>query len=174
MHDMFLGDVDIRSMVERGLLVRDLLDKDAQIQQCGIDLTVGKVFTFNGDGILAFSNEKRRLPSYKEMRPNKEQWLLEPGTYHFAMNETIELPNNIAGLLLPRSSALSCGITIHSAVWDPGYQGRSFMHAMVARRVKLFRNARVAQMVFLRSGDTAGYNGAYKGEDILTSVRRGA
>lgn len=171
---MFLTDREIRALVDRNLLVKDLIDKKKQIQQCGVDLTVSKVFSLEGEGVLDFTNEKRKLPKYKELKPDKDMWLLSPGTYHFAMNETVQLPNNIAGLLLPRSSALTCGIEIHTAVWDPGYSGRSFMHASVKKKVRLFRNARVAQMVFIHTGETRGYEGKYKGEDIVKFLERGA
>ena len=175
---MLLTDSEIRSMVEKGLLVQGMLDPEVQIQQCGVDLTVAKVFSFSGDGVLDFDNKKRKLPDYAEVKPQADGaevfWLLEKGVYHIAFNERIALPKNIAGLLMPRSSALTCGIVQHTAVWDPGYEGRSFFHAEVSRPVKIFRNARLGQMIFLRlSQESSGYKGAYKGEDILRFARRG-
>lgn len=170
---MLLGEEEIKKHVRGGWLVRNLLD-ERQIQQCGVDLTVGKVFALEGKGVLDFSNEKRKLPSYREIAPVQDMWQLAPGMYHAAMNETIRLPNNVAGLLLPRSSALTCGIEVHSALWDPGYEGRSFIHCSLANEVELHRNARIAQMIFLKTGETGGYSGAYKGEDILKRIQRGA
>lgn len=175
---MLLTDREIRALVEKGLLVQNMVDPKVQIQQCGVDLTVANVFTLEGEGVLDFSNAKRKIPEYVEVKPQKEGeedfWLLEPGTYHIAFNEKIALPRDIAGLLMPRSSALTCGIVQHTAVWDPGYEGRSFFHAEVSRPVKLHKNARLGQMIFLRlSADAEGYSGAYKGEDILKFARRG-
>ena len=37
-----------------------------QIQQCGIDLRVGKIYKIDGRGIIDFTNEKREFPSYIE------------------------------------------------------------------------------------------------------------
>lgn len=171
---MLLAAEEIRGMIAAGSLVKNCLDAKKQVQQCGVDLTVGAIYALHGTGSLDFSNEKRKLPEYKEIATRHDAWQLKPGTYHAAMNEHIELPNNIAGLLLPRSSALTCGLEVHSALWDPGYKGRSFMHFSLTRPIVLHKNARIAQMIFFRLPETRAYEGAYKGEDILKAKKRGA
>lgn len=169
---MLLTDKEIKEYIERGLLVKDMIDPDVQVQQCGVDLTVANVFTLEGEGALDFTNEKRKIPQYKPVAISGDHWILDKGTYHIAFNEKIVLPKNIAGLLLPRSSALVCGVVQHSALWDPGYEGRSFFHAEVSMPVKIFKNARIGQMIFMKlGGETAGYEGAYKGEDVLKGKR---
>ncbi len=171
---MLLSLEEIKDYIDKGLLVRNLIDKETQVQQCGVDLTAGKIFSLKGKGVLDFTNEKRKLPEYVEIKPADGVWDLKPGVYHVSMNETIKLPNNIAGLLLPRSSALSCGLEVHTAVWDPGYEGRSFIHVSLARDIELHRNSRIAQMIFLKlEKETKGYEGVYKNEDILKFARRG-
>ena len=171
---MLLTDKEIKDYVRRGLLVTDMVDPKVQIQQCGVDLTVADVFTLDGEGVLDFSNEKRKIPNYKSVPAKGDTWVLEQGTYHIAFNEKIILPKNIAAILMPRSSALVCGIVQHSALWDPGYEGRSFFHAEVSRRVKIYKNARLGQMIFFKlSNDTSGYSGNYKGEDLKKFARRG-
>ncbi len=171
---MLLTDREIRAYTEKGLLVKGMINPKVQIQQCGVDLTVSKVFTLEGEGALDFTNERRKLPEYKEIKPSGDHWLLRPGVYHIAFNEKIVMPNDIAGLLLPRSSALVCGIVQHTALWDPGYEGSSFFHAEVCRPVKIYRNARIGQMAFFRlGGATSSYKGIYKGEDLKKFARRG-
>jgi dUTP pyrophosphatase len=175
---MLLSDNEIRALLERGQLVQDMVDPKIQVQQCGVDLTVAKVFSFAGEGVLDFDNKKRKIPEYMEIKPKKEKgeefWVLEKGVYHIAFNEKIILPKNIAGLLMPRSSALTCGIVQHTAVWDPGYSGRSFFHAEVFRPVKIYKNARLGQMIFIRlSSEASPYTGTYHGEDILKFSKRG-
>ena len=175
---MLLTDKEIRVLVDKGQLLQGMIDPKTQIQQAGVDLTMAKVFTFEGEGVLDFTNEKRKLPRYKEVPPVQQEgedvWTLEPGVYHIAFNEKIVLPTNIAGFLMPRSSALVCGIVQHTALWDPGYEGRSYFHAEVSRRVTLHRNARLGQMVFFRlSGDATAYSGRYQSEDVLQFARRG-
>lgn len=171
---MLLSDAEIKDHISRGLLVKDMIDPSVQIQQCGVDLTVAKVFALEGEGALDFSNEKRKLPEYVEVHAEGDFWQLSPGTYHIAFNETIVLPKNIAGLLLPRSSALVCGIVQHSALWDPGYEGRSFFHVEVSKQVRIYKNARLGQMIFFRlEGEAAGYSGVYNKEDLLKHSKRG-
>ncbi len=171
---MLLTCNEIKEYIQQGLLVQHYIDLDTQLQPCGFDVTVAKVFSFKGLGTLDFTNEKRVLPEYVEIKPTNNTWILEPGVYHFAMNERIVLPKNIAGLLLPRSSALCCGLEVHSALWDPGYEGRSFMHVNVTRKVKLHLNARVAQMIFIKLEGEAEYKGRYKFEDLLKFAKRGS
>ena len=172
---MILTDSEIKEYVNRGLLVKDMIDPNVQIQQAGVDLTVANVFTLEGEGVLDFTNEKRKIPEYREIKSKNDVWKLPPGTYHVAFNEKIVLPKNIAGLLLPRSSALVCGIVQHTALWDPGYEGRSFFHAEVSRSVTLHKNARLGQMIFIKmSGESSGYSGAYKGEDLKKFAKRGS
>ncbi len=168
-----LGRREILKRVKRGQLVSDLISED-QIQQAGVDLTVGKVYELIGQGVLDFDNSKRAICSYSEIPPVEDAWDLEPNVYHCAMNEWISIPPDLCGLLLPRSSALACGMHIHSALWDPGYSGRSFIHTHVSRKIRVHRNARIAQMVFLPVvGEATSYSGAYLGEDVLNLARRG-
>jgi dUTP pyrophosphatase len=170
---MILGRKEIMARMANGELVSKLIS-EKQVQQAGIDLTVGKVYLLTGEGALDFDNSKRKICEYSELPLRGNYWTLEPGVYHCAMNEWINIPLDVCGLLLPRSSALAIGITIHSALWDPGYNGRSFMHTVVTNRAKIYENARLAQMVFIPiRGEASSYSGTYLGEDVLNLGRRG-
>jgi dUTP pyrophosphatase len=85
-------------------------------------------------------------------------------------NEVVNLPRNIMALATSRSSLLRCGVSIHSAVWDAGYSGRSqsLMVVYNTRGFRLYRNARIVQMVFffLSREVARGYQGMYQGENI--------
>ncbi len=170
---MLLSKKEILEKIKEGILVLNMIDPAVQVQQAGVDLTIGKIFSLKGIGSLDFTNKKRKIPEYEAVEPASEKWALEPGTYHAAMNETIRLPDNIAGLMVPRSSALACGIEVHSALWDPGYHGRSFIHFSLRRKIELHINARICQMIFFRLESTEEYSGIYKGEDILQRGKRG-
>jgi dUTP pyrophosphatase len=169
-----LTEHELKNYIKKGLLVKNLIDQEKQVQQCGVDLSVGKMFTLEGKGVIDFSNEKRKLPEYAEIYPKDGVWHLEPGLYHASMNETIVLPKDVAGLLLPRSSALTCGIEVHTAVWDPGYEGRSFIHVSLSKEIEMHKNARIAQMIFFKlEKETKGYKGVYNKEDVLKFAKRG-
>jgi dUTP pyrophosphatase len=94
---------------------------------------------------------------------------LPAGTYLVTYNEVVSLPLNISALVFPRSSLLRCGVTVHTAVWDPGYCGRgqSMIDVSNPAGFEIEKNARLVQMVFYSLSEaTGGYNGAYQGENI--------
>jgi dUTP pyrophosphatase len=65
---------------------------------------------------------------------------------------------------------LRCGVSIHNAVWDAGYSGRSQSLMVVYNQqgFRLYRNARIVQMVFffLNREVAQGYQGMFQGENI--------
>ena len=95
---------------------------------------------------------------------------LPAGSYLVTFNEIVHLPKNIVALGRPRSSLLRCGVTIHSAVWDAGYSGRSqsLMVVYNPAGLRLQRNARILQLVFflLDQEVSQGYSGRFQGENI--------
>ncbi|HDD64086.1 MAG TPA: deoxyuridine 5'-triphosphate nucleotidohydrolase, partial [Thermoprotei archaeon] len=60
--------------------------------------------------------------------------------------------------------------TVETAVWDPGYRGRSYSLLIVYNEegIRLKRNARLVQLVFIKvMGDTGGgYKGTYQFEGL--------
>ena len=170
---MLLGRDEIKKMVSEGKLVRDIINPDIQIQAAGVDLTVGKIFALKGTGVLDFTNEKRKLPEYEALELKENKWTLKQGPYNIAINEFIVLPKNIAALAFPRSSSVVCGLEVHTAVWDPGYEGRGMLYINASRDVEIHKNARIAQMIFLKMEGEETYGGIFKGEDVREKNRRG-
>ena len=164
------GD-DIRRLVDgEPPLVEGWLDLDAQVQCNGFDLTLRDISMTQTAGQVTIDNRHRVLP---ELTPLVYDGLggitLLPGTYIITYNEVVHLPPNIMALGRPRSSLLRCGVTVHNAVWDAGYSGRSQSLLMIYNPCgfRVERNARITQLVFFElTGDTEGYNGIYQGENI--------
>jgi len=81
----------------------------------------------------------------------------------------VNLPLNVMALGRPRSSLNRCGASIHSAVWDAGYSGRSQSLLVVYNNqgFRLHKNARIMQLVFMyTSADVGrGYSGKYQHEN---------
>ncbi|XRO75136.1 deoxyuridine 5'-triphosphate nucleotidohydrolase [Methanocaldococcus sp. 28A] len=141
--------------------------KKEQIQQCGIDLKVWKIFKIDGDGVIDFSNEKRKLPNYIEIfNSEKDEFIrLDKGIYIVKVAEYIKIPDNVAGFAYPRSSLLRMGATLYSAVHDPGYEGKPEYLLQVFNSITIYKYARIAQIVFFECKDVCGvYNGIYKGK----------
>ena len=152
-------------------LVSDFLDLDTQLQPNGFDLTLAEVHSYQGQGVLAADNAGRVLPQLSVLPFANDGFLdLVPGIYHVLYNEVVSLPKNFMALARPRSSLNRSGVTIHSAVWDAGYAGRStsLLAVMNPAGFRVQRNARVLQLVFfaLASADTEGYRGVYQGENL--------
>ncbi len=148
-------------------LISDHIDEN-QFQPAGVDLTLKKVFRFSSPGRIDFDNKERKISEVEEIG-FKEEWTeLEHGAYKVLFNEYVRIPTDVAAFCFPRSSLLRCGITLECAVWDPGYHGRSEALLLVKNQqgAILKKNARIAQMVFLKLiEETEEYSGAYKGEN---------
>jgi len=157
----------ILDLISRNQLVTGLVDPEIQVSPNGVELSLHRVYHFEGPGTINFSNKERRLPTYREVTPNGDTYHLPPGSYLVTYNETIRLPSDIIALGFPRSSLLRSGVTLESAVWDAGYQGRS-RGLLIVHNPKGFvvkRNARLLHLVFFRlQRETQPYRGAYQDE----------
>jgi dUTP pyrophosphatase len=152
-------------------LVDNLFDIQQQVQPNGIDLTLKEIALLSSPGSLGLSNESRTLSSTSPLVFDGLGRIdLLPGCYLVTYNEVVNIPGNIIALATSRSSLLRCGVSIHSAVWDAGYSGRSqsLMVIYNPRGFRIYRNARIVQMVFflLRREVTQGYQGVFQGENI--------
>ncbi len=161
---------DIRRLLEpTPPIVEGLLDVEEQVQPNGIDLTLKEVASFSSAGSLGYGNETRVLSHSSLLALDKAEGIhLPTGCYLVTYNEIVHLPKNIICLALPRSSLLRCGVSVHTAVWDAGYSGRSQSLLVVynPNGFRVYRNARIVQLVFLRlEGEvTQGYHGMFQGE----------
>jgi dUTP pyrophosphatase len=166
-----LSSKEIRARIEvEPSLVSDFADLGSQIQPNGFDLRVAHVARFAGPGTIGIDNADRVLPELLPLDPDVTGFIhLEPGAYHVTFAEVVSLPKDLMALGRPRSSLGRSGVSLHTAVWDAGYSGRSTT-LMVVYNPNGFRlqiGARVAQLVFIQLSlaDDAGYQGVYQGEN---------
>lgn len=151
-------------------LASGLPEPERQVQPCGLDVTLGAVFQLTEAGRLGV--DERHLPDRVPMAFDFWGWLhLSPGSYMVQLNEVVRLPLDVMALGQPRSSLLRCGASIGpSAVWDPGYEGRSECLLTVHNPagIDLQKDARIMQLVFFRleEATVAGYAGRYQGENL--------
>ena len=152
-------------------LIRGFTSLDQQLQPNGFDLTLAELHRHAGMGVVGTSNAERRLTELTPVVFDDDGFTtLAPGAYHVLYNETVALPLDVMALGRPRSSLNRVGVTIHTAVWDAGYEGRStsLMQVLNPAGFRVARDARVMQLVFfsLRSPAAQGYAGVYQGENI--------
>jgi dUTP pyrophosphatase len=151
-------------------LVEGWLDLEAQVQANGFDLTLRDIALMKSPGRIAVDNRDRIVSGLTPLSFDAEGYLdLAAGVYMITYNEIVHLPKDIMALGRPRSSLLRCGVSVGTAVWDAGYEGRSqslfIVHNPHGFRVQ--RNARITQLVFLTlTGESEGYKGVYQGENI--------
>jgi dUTP pyrophosphatase len=167
-----LSKEDILKMLEGSPpLVDNLCDIQQQVQPNGIDLTLKQISLLDSPGSLGAGADGRILSSTSQLIfDGLGRVDLLPGCYLVTYNEVVNLPNNIMALARPRSSLLRCGVSIHNAVWDAGYSGRSqsLMVVYNTQGFRLYRNARIVQMIFfsLSCEVAQGYQGMFQGENI--------
>lgn len=152
-------------------LLSGFVDLEQQVQPNGFDLTLAEVRRFAGGGVIAVNNADRQLPELMEVAANADGFVtLPPGPYHITYREIVSLPNDLMAFGRPRSSLNRSGVTIHTAVWDAGYTGRStsLLSVINPHGFRLQIGARVMQLVFvqLASATSRGYRGAYQGENL--------
>ncbi|HTY91296.1 MAG TPA: deoxyuridine 5'-triphosphate nucleotidohydrolase [Methanocella sp.] len=165
---MILGKTELTKLLDG--LSSGAVDVKEQLQVNGFELTAGKVECFEGAGSLGFSNDDRALPATRPLEWGKDGWLTLPqGCYKVIFNEIVSIPRDACAIGLPRSSLLRMGASIHTAVWDAGYRGRSEALLVVYNKdgFRIKKDARVLQLVFMRlESGQEGYKGRYMGENI--------
>jgi dUTP pyrophosphatase len=166
-----LSGKDIRRLIGQDPpLVEGWIDLPRQVQGNGFELTLRDVATLQSAGKIAMANSQRVISELSPLTFDGNDWIeLAPGAYIITYNEVVHLPKNIMALGRPRSSLLRCGVTVGTAVWDAGYEGRSQSLLVVynQRGFRVQRNARLTQLVFFElTGDSEGYSGIYQRENI--------
>lgn len=167
-----LSNKSIRALCEaQPPLLRDFQDFETQLQPNGFDLTLETLSAHGGRGTVGVSNADRVLPDLHPVAFDSDGWVdLAPGIYHITFNEIVALPLNVMALGRPRSTLCRIGATIHTAVWDAGYEGRSSSLLAVTNPlgIRLQQNARVMQLVFfgVSNPPETGYAGIYQRENI--------
>ncbi|MBN2083085.1 deoxyuridine 5'-triphosphate nucleotidohydrolase [bacterium] len=148
---------------------------DLQRQPAGFDLTCAQIARFTGTGAIDLTNSRRELPALSPLAwppasaaAESVSLVLDPAGYLVTYNEEIAVPVDCAGIVLPRSSLMRCGATLHSALWDPGYRGRGQGLLTVFSSLRLYRDARIGQFILLRLEAQADrtYDGQYQGENL--------
>lgn len=111
----------------------------------------------------------------KETRSKNSAYILRAGPYRLTFSEQIRIPADCCGFVLPRSSLLRSGVTIHTALWDPGYEGKGkvLLYVLNTKGAVISIGARVAQLVVFRLSGLPHriYSGQYQNEGM--GSRRG-
>jgi dUTP pyrophosphatase len=165
-----LNSLEIKELIEALQLITGYVSLEKQLQPSGFDLSLAEVQAYAGAGSVDFSNEERTIAATTKLEPDASGWYVLPhGCYLLVYNEVVKMPLDLVGIARARSTVLRNGAAVETAVWDPGYQGRSSSLLVVHNPagIRLKKNARVAQLVFFRINEVeAGYSGVYQHERV--------
>ena len=168
-----LSKTKIRALLwDKPPLIEKMVDVNTQLQPNGVDLTVKEIEKIVSAGSIDFSNKDRKLSDTVKQVFDADWVYLSQGQYKIILNEIVHLPKDMMAIGAPRTSLIRCGVTVETGIWDVGYEGRSESLLIVFNEagVRIKKNARVLQLVFIRLSNkiTAGeaYGGIYQSENI--------
>ena len=167
-----LNKADIHALIDgTPPLITNHTNLESQVQPHGFDLTLKNVNTFQSSGQVDFTNHERIISNTDTLQFDTNGYIhLEPKSYLIAFNEEIRIPLDLMALAMPRSTLLRCGVSIHTAVWDAGYQGRSeaLMTIYNNKGFSVKQGARLIQLIFIRltSQLDKGYEGIFYKENL--------
>ncbi len=163
-----LNSKAIKHLIETRQLISGYVDLDKQLQPAGFDLSLKEVHAYWGAGAVDFDNKERKLAPTRQLKSDASGWYTLPqGCYMIVYNEAVKMPLDVVALARARSTMLRNAAAIETAVWDPGYQGRSSSLLIVHNPsgIRLKQDARVAQLIFYPTDEVEkGYGGVYQNE----------
>lgn len=136
------------------------------LQQISYDLTLHAVYEVKGEGSVI--NGITTLPKYKQIKAWNNIFKLKANhLYSFKFCEKVEVPENMAGMIYPRSSLNRMGCLITSGIYDPGFNNRIGAMARTFQcDIELKKWDRVATILFFWADAASKYNGQYNKENL--------
>lgn len=173
---MPLGVDRLHELIKTKRLIEGLSERELNNPEgTGIEVRIGKVYKTKGKGFLGV--EERETPKVElaaEYGKDK-RYVIKPG--EFVIVETMEkvnMPDDIQGMITPRSTLCRSGIQLLFSQIDPGYSGtitlglknlsdEPFTFELGARAAKFF--------FFTVEGSAHSYRGQWKGGRVSTNGR---
>jgi len=146
-------------------MVTNLKDMNIQLQPTSLDLTVKNIYTWASSGCLDFDNSKRKLSEKDLIKPDEMgRYYLPAENYQIEVNELFNMPLDVVGKTISRSSLQRCGAAILEGYFDPGFKGIgvSLLEVFNPYGLIVYRDARICQIVFELTEPTESYNGTYQ------------
>lgn len=148
---------------------------DKHIQQNGIDIDCDRIWDLNfksiplvGVDVNAKPNPKELTPSNisfasKELKGKEVGWVLEKGkVYAFESSFDINIPEDMCGWVIGRSSFNRQGVLIRSGFFDAGFNNKIGATIYCFNNMVIEKNARIAQIVLAKGESASMYQGQYQ------------
>lgn len=151
-----------KEIKEKGIVTKF---DEGNVSQHGIDLNLIKVERVVGVGFIPKVG-KTVLPEYQEVDPVESVWKLTPGVYGVTFEQGCNIPEDQMLLIRQRSSLARCGGTIHSSVFDAGFQTNEMGTFMkIDHPIDIEVGARVAQIYNHKTDPVENlYNGQFQND----------
>ncbi len=163
---MFLGVDELLQLVQEKKLVDGLCERElTNPEGCGFDLRLAEAYTISGEGYLGV--EDRKTCEIETVKPSEGSIVITPGNFLLVKTmETVNVPENLVGILKPRSTLQRMGLFLRTTQIAPGYSGElTFaLKNEGPATVKIDIGARIAHVMFSEvKGKTALYRGQWQG-----------
>lgn len=180
---MLLSDRDIRRELSTPNGVTISPYRESALQPASYDLHLGPDLLLPvGDGVIQWSVDPRRDDPEqfwrKETLYENSGIYFPPGEFWLAhTEETVRLPNYLAGKLEGKSSLGRWGLVIHvtAGFVDPGFEGQLTLelHNVSKRRILLTLGMPISQIAFMlmSSAVEKPYDGRYQGSRGVVGAR---
>jgi len=161
---MYLGYEELLRRIREKKLLEGV--DESNVQGAGVDLRIDKLYDITSPASLAKMD--RNLPQLREIKG--ERYVLKPGKYYLCTTlERVNMPKDLVAFMFQRSTLFRCGVSLRTAVIDPGYRGALTIGIKNEGSFEftLERGARIAQVVFARvEGNAIAYEGRYQGGKV--------
>lgn len=150
---------------------------DQQVQQNGIDVRIAEVHKILTPGKLFKSGKE--LPATAEMMYTQEKVSeddpdaspkmvhIEKGVpYALISMESVDIPENVAAMVIMRSTLNRIGVPIHSGLYDSGFRGKIQPTLYPFNEFDIELGSRFAQVIFFRAESAALYKGQYQDQGL--------
>jgi deoxycytidine triphosphate deaminase len=162
---MFLGVDELLKLVHEKKLVEHLCERElTNPEGCGFDLRLEEAYTITGEGYLGV--EERKTCEIERV-DTQESLVIKPGDFYLVKTmETVNVPENLVGILKPRSTLQRMGLFLRTTQIAPGYSGELTFAVKNEgpATVTVDIGARIAHVLFAKvKGKTALYRGQWQG-----------
>lgn len=175
---MILGVDNLLKLVKEKKIVENLSKRELESPEgAGFDLRLGEVYRLKGKGFLGINERKTcQARLVKKFNPNKKSSLiLKPNDFYLVKTiEKVNCPENLVGILKPRSTLQRMGVFLRTAFVGPGYSGELIfgLKNVGDQEVKIELGARIVQLMFIEvKGKTKLYQGQWQGGRVTTRKR---
>lgn len=171
-----LGFDKLQELVTQQKLLENLTNKELN-KKGGVafDLRIGEIHEFIGEGFLSIDETKtpptNLLGKYEENKSNKI--VLQPNKYYIVKSiEKVNLPKEIACIMISRTTLFRSGLLLLAGLGDPGYSGEitAGLINLTDKPFTIELGSRIANIIFYKiEGNANEYISNYHGGLIGTN-----